>query len=208
MRWWGKMAKFSAQKSILAHLAQNSNPKFEIRNKFQIRKSKSKMTALTPGPSSRTGEGRKRPHPRPLSPGAMSGTVYPRSWSRRGETSAITFCPQTKVGVTTTRNRQALAPNGPIVPDSDPPSTMYMRNTLMSIAPCFPGVFRSFFERDTQPSEKTITPQVVENHRKTGKKRYTESVRAKIPHRWRLVVCRFSSARAGLAQRGRNGVFD
>ena len=68
--------------------------KSEIRNpkKFQIRKSKSKMTALTPGPSPRTGEGRKAPSPpAPLPAGTMSGTVYPRSWSRRGEPAPSRF---------------------------------------------------------------------------------------------------------------------
>ncbi len=43
--------------------SQMRNPKSEIRNKSQIRKSKSKMTALTPGPSLRTGEGSQLPSP-------------------------------------------------------------------------------------------------------------------------------------------------
>ncbi len=63
-----------------------SNPKVEIQN-----------DSPHPRPLSQNGRGEEAPFPRPLSPpSTMSGTLYPWSWSRRGEPSAIMFCPQQK----------------------------------------------------------------------------------------------------------------
>ena len=70
--------------------------------------------------------------------------------------------------------------------DSCPPSVSHRPNTRKTCNPCFLRIFSQFFERATRPMVKWQPLFILQNDRQTAKKIKFESVRAKIPHRWRL----------------------